>query len=195
MEYFNEIPVYELLPNGVLNNIALVDRPAINELFLKFADEEQKFQFTDEEKHIVTGPVMIPDKKIIRYDIYDTPYYVFFSKNTIEEISQTFLRDDKNHAWNLQHEQDTNDVYITESWIVKDRENDKAKALGFDVPIGTWMASAKIDNEEIWNKIKLGELRGFSIDGMFKIVEDVVPQEPDYDELLKSVVEIIKQCD
>lgn len=190
-EYFNEIPVIELFPNGTLNNIALVTSPAIEELFLKFAEEPEQFQFSDDEKHIVTGPVLIPEKKILRYDNSGEPFYVWFSKETIEELSQTFLRDDKNRAWNLQHEQDTNDVYITESWIVNNSELDKAKALGFEVPDGTWMASAKIENEDIWNRIKNNELRGFSIDGMFKIEKNVI----DYDEALKKIEEIIKQVE
>lgn len=190
-EYFNEIPVIELFPNGTLNNIALVTSPAIEELFLKFSEEVEQFQFADDEKHIVTGPILIPEKKILRYDLDGNPFYVWFSKETIEELSQTFLRDDKNRAWNLQHEQDTNDVYITESWLVNNSEMDKAKSLGFDVPEGTWMASAKIENEEIWKRIKNNELRGFSIDGMFKIEEDIT----DYDEALKKIEEIIKQVE
>lgn len=190
-EYFNEIPVIELFPNGTLNNIALVTSPAIEELFLKFSEEVEQFQFADDEKHIVTGPILIPEKKILRYDLDGNPFYVWFSKETIEELSQTFLRDDKNRSWNLQHEQDTNDVYITESWLVNNSEMDKAKSLGFDVPVGTWMASAKIENEEIWKRIKNNELRGFSIDGMFKIEEDIT----DYDEALKKIEEIIKQVE
>lgn len=190
-EYFNEIPVIELFPNGTLNNIALVTSPAIEELFLKFSEEVEQFQFADDEKHIVTGPILIPERKILRYDLDGNPFYVWFSKETIEELSQTFLRDDKNRAWNLQHEQDTNDVYITESWLVNNSEMDKAKSLGFDVPEGTWMASAKIENEEIWKRIKNNELRGFSIDGMFKIEEDIT----DYDEALKKIEEIIKQVE
>lgn len=190
-EYFNEIPVIELFPNGTLNNIALVTSPAIEELFLKFSEEVEQFQFADDEKHIVTGPILIPEKKILRYDLDGNPFYVWFSKETIEELSQTFLRDDKNRSWNLQHEQDTNDVYITESWLVNNSEMDKAKSLGFDVPEGTWMASAKIENEEIWKRIKNNELRGFSIDGMFKIEQNVI----DYDEALKKIEEIIKQVE
>lgn len=190
-EYFNEIPVIELFPNGTLNNIALVTSPAIEELFLKFSEEVEQFQFADDEKHIVTGPILIPEKKILRYDLDGNPFYVWFSKETIEELSQTFLRDDKNRSWNLQHEQDTNDVYITESWLVNNSEMDKAKSLGFEVPEGTWMASAKIENEEIWKRIKNNELRGFSIDGMFKIEEDIT----DYDEALKKIEEIIKQVE
>lgn len=196
MEEIMDIPIYELFPNGTLNNIALVESPAIEELFLKFNKEEepQVFKMADETKHIVCGPALIPNKKIIRYDMEGTPYFVFFSEKTVEELSQTFLRDGKNHAWNLQHEQDTNDVYITESWIVKDPETDKSKALGFTLPKGTWMVSAKVENPEIWKGVESGEFRGFSIDGLFKIEEDI-PKEPNYDELLKSVVEIIKQCE
>lgn len=189
-----DIPVFELFPNGSLNFIAMVNDPAMEELFIKFSKTEQPMdiKLSNEEKQIVTGPVLIPNKKIIRYneDTYE-PFYVFFSEDTIEEVSQTFLRDNKNYNWDLEHDgEKASDIFITESWLVTDPENDKAKALGFSVPKGTWMASAKVNNTAVWNLIKSGDLRGFSIEGKF--FQDLVEEE-DYDALLEQVKNILSQ--
>lgn len=191
-----DIPVFELIPNGSLKFIAMVNDPAMDELFIKFSKEERPIdiKLSNEEKHIVTGPVLIPNKKIIRYDEKtNEPFYVFFSEETIEEVSQTFLRDNKNYNWDLEHDgEKASDIFITESWLVEDSENDKANALGFSVPKGTWMASAKVNNADVWNKIKSGELRGFSIEGPF--LAGMVEEE-DYDALLSQVKNILSQDD
>ena len=47
------------------------------------------------------------------------------------------------------------------------RKNDKSTNYGFNLPQGTWMISMKVNNDEIWNKVKLGEVKGFSIEGYF----------------------------
>lgn len=191
-----DIPVFEVIPNGSLNFIAMVEDPAIEELFIKFSKEEQPIdvKLSNEEKHIVTGPVLIPNKKIIRYkeNTYE-PFYIFFSEDTIEEVSQTFLRDNKNYNWDLEHDgKQASDIFITESWLVEDPENDKAKALGFSLPKGTWMASAKVNNVDVWNQIKSGELKGFSIEGNFF---KYLVEEEDYDTLLSQVKNILSQND
>lgn len=180
----NIIPIIELKPNGSLNNIALVTAPAIEELFLTFSDEVQRFRFEDDEKHLVTGPVMIPDRKILRIDLDGNPYYVWFSKETIEELSQTFMRDMKNRDFNLQHAENVRGIYVTESWLTG--KNDKSKDMGFDLPEGSWMMTVKIEDPLIWERIKSDELRGFSIDGFFQIVK-----EPDYEAILQQVNDII----
>jgi len=38
---------------------------------------------------------------------------------------------------------------------------------GYDLPNGTWFVKMKIENEDLWNKIKEGELKGLSIEGYF----------------------------
>lgn len=191
-----DIPVFELFPNGSLNFIAMVNDPAMEELFIKFSKEEQPIdvKLSNEEKHVVTGPALIPNKKIIRYNKKTyKPFYVFFSEDTIEEVSQTFLRDNKNYNWDLEHDgEKASDIFITESWLVEDSENDKANALGFSVPKGTWMVSAKVNNADVWNKIKSGELRGFSIEGPFL---PYTVEEEDYDALLSQVKNILSQDD
>lgn len=193
---FEEIPVFELV-DGYLDNIALVTHPAIRELFVALSEEEQiqlkevqevQLKVADEEKRIVCGPALVPNKKILRYDKESKePFYIYFSEETIRKVSEDFLKDKKTHSFNLQHESDTEDLYITESWIIEDPENDKAKALGMEgLPKGTWMLSCKVPDDEVWQRVKNGELRGFSIDGSFLSVEDT---------LLSKITEILNDVE
>lgn len=195
--FLSKVPVVELFDIDGLDNIALVTNPAIEELFLAFSKEEDnkndveiKFAFANEEKRVVCGPAMIPDKKILRYTEDGQPFYVYFSADTIEQIAQDFLHNNKNRAWNIQHEENTyeDDVYIVESWIITNSELDKSRALGFDLPVGTWMISAKINNDELWERVKNGELRGFSIDGLFGVGNE-------YTELVKQIETLVEEAE
>ena len=87
--------------------------------------------------------------------------------DTIKKISEKFLRDNA-HATDINHSMDsTEENTLLESWIVEDSEMDKAKALGFNPSKGDWYVSYKINNKETWDKIKNGELNGYSIAGQF----------------------------
>lgn len=170
-----KIKEYELQYNDVDNGveaISLVEKPAIEMDFMAFSKQkEQKVQFSisSEEKQILTGPALIPEKRIYRYDEeLNEEYYVFFSAETIEKISQKYLINGNQSNVSLEHLIPVNGVILVESWIVKDSKQDKACALGFDVPAGTWMISMKVLDEKIWNEfIKTGIVKGFSIEGYF----------------------------
>lgn len=124
--------------------------------------------FNSEEKQIVTGPAMIPNQLILRKDEMGNPFHVYFSRETIEQIARKFLADNNTHNTDINHDNNVvNENTLLESWIVEDPEKDKAAALGFDVPKGTWMVSYKINNKETWSKIKSGQLNGYSIEGAF----------------------------
>jgi len=149
---------------------------------------KQKFQ-TDEEKRIVFGPVMIPDLKIFRKDMLGNPYYVFFSAETIKMIAEKYMRNkyidnnDTNHNGKA-----ASDVYVIESWIKED-ENDKSTKYGYgDLPVGTWFVSMKVRNDEVWQKVKKGELRGFSVSGYFEEIADFAREQM----FLQEVVKILK---
>lgn len=151
--------------------ISLVKSPAIEVDFLKFSNARMNISFAkvDTDKRILTGPAMIPDKQIYRYNP-DTneEFYVFFSPETVESISQEYLISEKNSNVTLQHETELENVTIVESWIVKDPEKDKASSLGYDVPAGTWMVSMKVTDDALWEEIKSSEdINGFSIEGFF----------------------------
>ena len=156
--------------NG-LDIISFVSSPAIEKDFMHFNSEIDNFKFksTDEEKRIVTGACMIPNQEIVRLDAEGKPYFVFFTEETILKAQEVFAKYGKTKTTNLEHEDSTlQGATVVESWIVKDPNNDKSNALGFsNVPVGSWFVSYKVDNKELWEKVKKGEVNGFSIEGVF----------------------------
>lgn len=150
--------------------------------------KKQHFQ-TDDDKHIVLGPAMIPDQRIFRKDDKGEPYYVFFSPETIKMIAEKYMRNKYTDNNDLMHDgQAVKDIHVLESWIVEDPEHDKAKKYGFDVPSGTWMISMKVNNPNVWEQIKEKKLNGFSVSGFFEEVAAFCREEM----FLKQVVEILK---
>ena len=128
----------------------------------------QQFAFSDDDEMIVVGPAMIPDQLILRKDEQGKPFHVFFAKETVKKIAQKFFEYNKMNNTDINHDDDvTTNNTLLESWIVEDPDMDKSKSLGFNVPQGTWMASYKINDKETWQKIKAGDLNGFSIAGNF----------------------------
>lgn len=124
---------------------------------------------SEEDKRIVVGPVMIPNLPIKRVDENGEIFYVYFSEQTVKTASERFFKNLKINNTDVQHSEIiTNKNILLESWIIEDKDNDKSKIWDFDLPVGTWMAKYKINDEETWNKIKTNELNGFSIDGNFK---------------------------
>ena len=156
---------------------------------------KQKFAATDEEKRIVIGPAMLPNQKIIRKDkITGEPYFVFFSPDTIKMIADKYMKNQYTRNNDTEHDgKAVQDIYVTESWIVEDEQYDKSRKYGFNVPIGSWMVAMKIpktpNGEEVWQKIKAGELNGFSVSGYFEEVAKFNKEEM----FLFKLEEILKQ--
>ena len=122
----------------------------------------------DDDQMIISGPAMIPFQMIPRKDALDNIFHVYFTDDTIKKIATKFLEENKQHNTDVNHDNIVvEENTLIESWIVEDPKMDKATAMGFDVPKGTWMVSYKINNQETWQKIKNGELNGFSITGNF----------------------------
>mgnify|MGYP003670564910 FL=1 len=155
--------------DNALDMISFVSAPAIEKDFMHFKEQKEKFEFkSNEEKRIVTGAAMIPNQEIIRMDAEDKPYFVYFTEETIEKAQEVFAKYGKTKSTNFEHKTGMRDVTVVESWIVTDPSNDKSNALGFsDIPKGSWMVSYKVDNDELWAKVKAGEVKGFSIEGVF----------------------------
>lgn len=176
-----------------IDNIAIVDRPAIEVDFLCFSKEEKPMRFADEERHELTGAFLVPDLRMLRYDENGEPYKVFFSKETVEKIAREFL---SNRQFNIGHEADTDKIVLLESWI-KTTEPDKSTALGLDVPMGTWLGSVKVNDNILWNEIKEGKYNGFSIAGAFTSSksQEFKSQEDSDEKLLNEIKNLLNQCD
>lgn len=165
----NKITDIELfaLNDETLTDISLVEYPAIESNWLCFSKDVKQYVFSDDEKHIVTGAVLIPNKRIYRNDA-NGEYNVYFSEATIRRISEQFFNDFKNKSFTLEHGDNTNAVTVIESWI-KEGELDKSVQLGLDVPVGSWLMSAKINDPQLWADIKAGKYQGFSVAGHFAV--------------------------
>ena len=128
----------------------------------------QNFSLVEDKKEIV-GPVAIPDIEIVRKDDNGEPYFVRFSKAAVARMAEKFMREQRLGDTNIQHI-DSADAgsYVYESWIVEDAATDKANSVyGLDVPVGTWCVKMRVTNDQTWNKVKSGELHGFSLQGNF----------------------------
>ena len=116
---------------------------------------------------MLVSPALIPNKQIFRHDPNtDSDYYVYFSKDTVRKASELYLKHNNHHKATYQHQDRVSGVLTVESWI-KEGDSDKSKLYGYDLPNGTWFVKMKIENDELWQKIKAGELRGLSIEGYF----------------------------
>lgn len=170
------LPVYEMVINPdessevEVSFVALVDKPAIEKNFLAF---NKALQFAiNEEKRIISGPAMIANQLIYRKDA-NGEYNVFFSPETIREIAIKFFKKDYQKNINLFHDPNLSleGVTIFESFV-SDAERGISPMKGFeDSPDGTWFISAKVENDDVWNKIKSGEVKGFSVEGIFSFMQ------------------------
>ena len=148
--------------------ISVVESPAIEENFVALNKHEVLLKEVDSEKRILMGAALVPNKQIYRRnDKTDEEYYIYFSEDTVRKASELFFKKSNHHNATLEHNEKVDGTYITESWIVEDSKKDKSALYGMEMPKGTWMVSMKIDNDEIYEKAKNGEVKGFSIEGYF----------------------------
>ena len=162
--------LYEVRPDSLVYAISLVEYPAIESNFICLSEEKPiQVCLEQDEKHMVFGAVLIPDKPIYRYN-QEEEYYLRFPKETIEVLAHEYLQNDNIYSFTQQHKENADGVSIIESWV-KTSNNDKSVDLGIDAPIGTWFVGAKIDNEEIWQGIKDGSMKGFSVESFLNFDE------------------------
>ena len=147
--------------------ISVVENPAIESDFIALNNQEIKLAEINKEKRLLMGALLIPKKPIYRKSGEDE-YYIFFSEKTIAKASQLYLQNGNQSEATLEHKDQLKDLTLVESWIVEDKQKDKTALYGLDVPVGTWMGSVKVENDEIWNDyVKTGKVKGFSIEGYF----------------------------
>lgn len=161
------LPLYDLVleddTEGV-SKISLVDSPAIEQDFIMFSKDEPVQIILSQEKQIITTPVLIANQKIYRNNQQLGEHYVRFNKKTIELIVQKYFKDGNQLNFNLEHSQDVNGLYMFESYLVN-------KSRGINPPIefsnisdGSWIASFKIENNKLWEAVKLGQFKGVSVE-------------------------------
>lgn len=174
MDTGKKLPIYKLKINESDNSplevdyIALVDEPAILIDWQKF---NKKIKFaSDAERKLIMGPLMIADMPIYRRDEVRGEYYVLFDKQEILKVVEKFFRNGSTSNFNIMHDaqKQLDGVYLIESFIIDSSRGVQAPDAFKDLPQGSWLATVKVDNELVWqNFIKTGELKGFSVEGLF----------------------------
>ena len=125
----------------------------------------QKYYF-DQDKQILYGAILIPNKPIYRYSQDMGEYNVVFKEEEVIKLVRKFQAQGKTVNLNYQHQKDSQikDAVIQEIWLTG--KNDKSKDFGFDFPINTAMAGVYIGDKKFWNEeVKSGNVKGFSIEG------------------------------
>jgi len=171
-----ELVIDEEQENFAVDALSLVKFPAIESdfIFLRKDNRYLSFAQVDEEQRTLIGPALIPNKNIPRYDeATKEEYEVYFSEETVKRAAELFLEQKNTDSHTFEHGSAVDQVHVVESWLVHDENMDKSKSYGLSVPKGTWMVRVKVDNDEVWESVKAGEVRGFSIEGYFvdKVVE------------------------
>ena len=180
-----------------IDAISLVSAPAIEENFVYFGKEKHNLAFAkvDEEKRMLVSPALIPNKQIFRYNPQtDSEYYVYFSKDTVRQAAELYLKHNNHHKATYEHQDRVSGVLTVESWIIEDPKMDKSRLYGYDLPKGSWMVSMSIQNDDLWQKVKSGELRGLSIEGYFvDKMQKMSDNKPTDHEILSALNEIIRE--
>ena len=147
--------------------VSIVENPAIEEDFVALKNQEFKFAEVNKEKRILMGAALIPNKPIYRRS-EENEYYIYFSRDTVRKASELFFIRGNHNKSTLEHQMPLEGLVAVESWIVENKDKDKSSHYGMDMPLGTWMLSMKVLNDDVWeNYVKTGKVKGFSIEGYF----------------------------
>jgi len=179
----------ELKEQGI-QNIALVDSPAMMQEWLAFS-EQKPYEFKmslQEEQRIVTAPVIVADLPIYR-QVEGKEFYVVYKKETNMQILQKYMIDGNQRKVKLTH--DTSDltkgVFVFEVFI-SDASRGIKQPEGFDLPDGTIFCSMKINNDDIWKRVKSGEVKGISLEGFFDLEQEIELTQEEADAIIQSII-------
>ena len=167
------LPVYRAIlgdNTDGMERISLVDLPAVESDFLAFDKDKRPMMFAveNEEKRIIRGVVMRADYPIYRIGACGYEYFILFEKETIRQMAQKYLRESRQNEINLMHEDGT-EVQGVEmvQWFIKDTENGISPKGFEEISDGSLFAEFKVENNDVWESVKKGEFKGFSLEGLF----------------------------
>lgn len=187
-----EMPIYELLidekeqDDAEVSFVALVDAPAIKRDFIAFKDQPIPLQF-NEDQHIITGPLMVPDQLIYRNSDKFGEHYVKFSADTIRQIAIKFSKKGFQKNVNIMHDSamKVDGLTMFESFISNLSRGIKPMEAFADLPDGTWFGSFYVENGDVWKLVKEGKVKGFSVEGMFDYAKPMSKEQQALKELAK----------
>lgn len=171
--------------------ISLVENPAIEIDFIALSKENIiKLAEVSEEKRLLISPVLIPNQPIYRRDEQGNEFNIVFPEETIIKAQQNFYKQGFQRNSNIEHNDNLtlNDVTFVESWIKEDDTHDKSLKYGFNLPNGTWFAVMKVESDETWQRVKNGEVKGFSIEGNFDLEKINLSNNMSFKEQFREVL-------
>lgn len=173
-----------------LSAISLVEFPATQSDFMCFSEQAQlKMQVQDEEQRIVSGVIILPDTPIYR-NMNGKEFYVMFSKETIRKAAEKFFVDSVQSNVNTDHRTTVRDVNLLELFI---KDSEKGINPNYvNCPEGSLIGTYKVNNDTVWESIKNGDFKGFSLEGTFSLIEKQNSEEDLYKELLMTIKKIKK---
>jgi len=184
--------------NGI-EAISIVESPAIEEDFIALKSDEIKLAEVSKERRVLMGALLIPNKPIYRRNGEDE-YYIYFSKDTVLKASQMYLIKGNQNNSTLEHQYSLSGLSLVESWIIEDKVHDKSVKYGMDLPIGTWMGTVKVNNDQVWEEfVKTQAVKGFSIEGYFadkmerpkESLKEELTEEKEAEQLLSKIKNIL----
>lgn len=169
--------------------ISLVESPAIESDFIALSSHEVELKVIDEERRILVGFALVPEKRILRV-MNGKKFNIYFTKDTVAKSQELYMTQMNLQRWTLEHKRKTNGVAVIESWVVEDPKNDKSNLYNLDPKGGEWVIMTKVYNDQVWQEVKDGKYKGFSIEGMYDGFEQLQAktQEELLIEQLQSVI-------
>lgn len=182
-----KLKVYKVVAdNSEVMAVSLVDEPAIDINFVHLHKETPQLVCLEkDEKHLLVGCVLRPDYPIYRNNGKEE-FYLEFPRESVERLAYDYMQSGRIYSFTTDHKDIADNISIVESWI-KTSENDKSKDYGLDVPIGSWIICAKVEDETIWKRVKNGELRGFSVESFVNLEEIILSKEIEKTDMTEEV--------
>jgi hypothetical protein len=152
--------------------------------------ERKAFAIQSEEQRIISGPLMVANQRIKRYDEERGEYEVFFSPTTIKKIAIKLAKKGFQNNVNLMHSADMQLQGVTLFEIFQsDKERGIMPMKGFeDLADGSLFGSMYVDNDNAWQLIKEGKVKGFSVEGNFGM-----KGKDKYDEQMQQIISILSE--
>ena len=188
-----ELIIDEKDAQGGIDAVSVVESPAIEENFVALSKHEVELKEVDKEKRILMGAALIPNKKIYRVNAKKEEYYIYFSEDTVRQAMELFFKNGNQSNATYEHKDAVKGMIVVESWLIDDPKSDKSQLYGFSLPKGTWMISMKVDNDEVWQDVKAGKVKGFSIEGYFADKLEMSLEQNKRNEIIEQLKNLLNE--
>jgi hypothetical protein len=186
------LPIYQIVVDDEMDSelqmdfVSLVPNPAIKKNFLKFNSEHFAIQ---DDRQIISGPAMLADVPIYRYNPQIGEYYVVFSADTIMSMVQKFFRKGYQNNINLFHDQAQSGGAVVFESFISDKTRGIMPMKGFeDAKDGSWFVSMKVFDNALWQRVKDGEFSGMSIEGVFDMKREALSETEEFIHKLNDII-------